>query len=67
MQFLQLRLTVAGAGLRGNDIYISVFPGGFGVWLLDDNGGAGDVTSVNHKECLKFSFCSNSGLKGNLE
>lgn len=47
MQFLQLRLTGSGAPLTVNDIYIPVFPGEFGVQLLNDNGGGGDVISVN--------------------
>lgn len=38
VQSLQLGYTISGAGLRVNNIYISMFPGGLWVQLLNDNG-----------------------------
>lgn len=60
---------MSGAALRVNDIYISMFPGGFGVQLLDDNGGGGSRRGCHFcepTECVKFSFRSNPGLSGKL-
>lgn len=38
MQSLQLGYTISGAGLRVNNIHISMFPGGLWVQLLNDKG-----------------------------
>lgn len=69
MQFLQWRSPVSGAMLRVSNIYISMFPGGFWVQLLDDNGGGGSRRGCHFcepTEYVQFSFCSNSGLSGKL-